>query len=100
MVGASLALTEGLIMSAVTFSSRHVWPLAFTGEPEVVDLVARMLPYMAVLTIMDSCQGVLSGTLLSFKPVIKSRLAIVYSWIPMTERFSSHGWIPITGAHE
>lgn len=61
VVALSLGLTEGLIMSGVTFSSRHVWPRAFTNEAEVVEYVARVIPYLSVLTIMDSFQAVLSG---------------------------------------
>ncbi|CAM6127106.1 unnamed protein product [Calypogeia fissa] len=61
VVALSLGLTEGFIMATVVFLLRYVWPRAFTNEAEVVDYVAGVIPYLSVLAVMDSVQGVLSG---------------------------------------
>ncbi|CAM6093504.1 unnamed protein product [Calypogeia fissa] len=60
-VGFSLGVGQGLIVSSIAFAARHVWAYAFTSEPEVVDYVAKIMPFLSVLTILDSCQTVLSG---------------------------------------
>lgn len=61
VVGFSLGVGEGLIMATIAFAARHVWAYTFTSEPEVVDYVAEIMPFLALLTILDSSQSVLSG---------------------------------------
>lgn len=60
-VGFSLGVGEGVVMAGIAFAARHTWAYAFTSELEVVDYAAEIMPFLAALTILDSCQSVLSG---------------------------------------
>ncbi|KND02745.1 MATE efflux family protein [Spizellomyces punctatus DAOM BR117] len=62
---AFLAATMGTIMLITLMLSRTTLPLLFSSSPEVVDLVARVLPYVALFQIADglanACGGALRG---------------------------------------
>jgi MATE family multidrug resistance protein len=60
-IAVSLGTLEGILMATLLFSIRHQWGKAFSNEPEVIDYVARCIPVLVAMQIMDSIQGVLSG---------------------------------------
>ncbi|KAK1610426.1 hypothetical protein QYE76_034099 [Lolium multiflorum] len=55
------AISEGLIMSVLLVSVRHIWGHAYSDEEEVVAYVAKMLMLIAVSNFFDGIQSVLSG---------------------------------------
>jgi MATE family multidrug resistance protein len=61
MVAVSIGVLEGWLIATLLFSSRHVWGKAYSNEREVIDYVARCVPLLTVVHVMDSIQGVLSG---------------------------------------
>ncbi|KAL2622616.1 hypothetical protein R1flu_002821 [Riccia fluitans] len=60
-VTVSAALIEGVTISLLFISLRNVFPLIFTSDPGVVNYVSSMAPFMAIVAILDSYQGILSG---------------------------------------
>lgn len=60
-VGVAMALTEGIFMATVLYAGRHVWGWAYTSQREVTEYVARCIPALAILVVMDAIQAVLSG---------------------------------------
>ncbi|XP_024401171.1 protein DETOXIFICATION 16 [Physcomitrium patens] len=61
VIAVTMGVTEGLLMGTILYTGRNVWGIAFTNEPEVIEYVARCVPLLAFMHIMDSIQGVLSG---------------------------------------
>ncbi|XP_024387711.1 protein DETOXIFICATION 16 isoform X2 [Physcomitrium patens] len=57
----SLSATQALVISSVLLSLRHQWAWLFSGDAEVVDSVAEILPFVACIALLDGIQGVLSG---------------------------------------
>ncbi|XP_048136338.1 protein DETOXIFICATION 12-like isoform X2 [Rhodamnia argentea] len=57
-----IAVIETSIVSSVLFATRKVFGYAFSNEKEVVDYVTKMAPLVCLSVIIDSFQGVLSGT--------------------------------------
>ncbi|XVE84899.1 hypothetical protein DITRI_Ditri17bG0048600 [Diplodiscus trichospermus] len=57
----SIAVLESVTVSAILFSSRHVFGYVFSNDKEVVDYVTNMAPLLSVSVILDSLQVVLSG---------------------------------------
>lgn len=57
-----LALIEGLLLGSVMIIVRDVWGYAYSNEEEVAKYVSIMMPLLALSTIMDAMQCVLSGT--------------------------------------
>ncbi|XP_047074014.1 protein DETOXIFICATION 16-like [Lolium rigidum] len=55
------AASEGLIMSLLLVSVRHIWGYTYSDEEEVVAYVAKMLLLIAVSNFFDGIQSVLSG---------------------------------------
>lgn len=60
-IAVSMGLTEGIVMAIVMYSGRNLWGKAYTQEQEVVQYVAECIPLLALIHLMDSIQGVLSG---------------------------------------
>jgi len=60
-VAVSIGLTEGLLIATTLYSLRSLWGKAFTQEQEIIDYVAGCIPLLAIMHLMDSTQGVLSG---------------------------------------
>lgn len=60
-VGVAMALTEGIVMATILYTGRHVWGWAYTSQQEVTEYVARCIPALAILVVMDAIQSVLSG---------------------------------------
>jgi len=61
VIAVSFGLVEGFLMATLLFSVRHQWGKVFSNEGEVIDYVARCIPLLTTMQIMDSIQGVLSG---------------------------------------
>ncbi|XP_024368330.1 protein DETOXIFICATION 17 [Physcomitrium patens] len=61
LIAVGMGLTEGLLMATIMYFARYIWGTAFTFEEEVIQYVARCIPLLAFMHIMDSLQGVLSG---------------------------------------
>jgi MATE family multidrug resistance protein len=55
------AASEGLIMSLLLVSVRHIWGYTYSDEEEVVAYVGKMLLLIAVSNFFDGIQSVLSG---------------------------------------
>jgi len=60
-VAVSIGLTEGLFIATSLYALRNYWGKAFTQEQEIIDYVAVCIPLLAIMHLMDSIQGVLSG---------------------------------------
>ncbi|XP_057478008.1 protein DETOXIFICATION 12-like [Actinidia eriantha] len=60
--GTRVVITETTIVSATLFACRRVFGYTFRNEKEVVDYVTAMAPLVCLSVIMDSLQGVLSGS--------------------------------------
>lgn len=60
-IAVSMGLTEGIFMATVMYTGRFLWGKAYTHEQEVIDYVAQCTPLLAIMHLMDSIQGVLSG---------------------------------------
>lgn len=61
-----LAVTEGVLVSLILVSVRHVWGYLFTNEEEVVSYMSKVMPVLALSNFMDGIQGVLSGKSFNF----------------------------------
>lgn len=61
VVAVSIGLTEGFLIATSLYNLRRLWGKAFTDEQEIIDYVAVCLPLLAIMHLMDSIQGVLSG---------------------------------------
>ncbi|KAL2654054.1 hypothetical protein R1flu_022182 [Riccia fluitans] len=57
----SVALVEGFTAAILLLSLRNIFPYLFSSEPVVVSYVSSMVPFLAVIAVMDCCQGTLSG---------------------------------------
>jgi MATE family multidrug resistance protein len=60
---AFFAVSEGLVMSVLLVSVRHIWGRTFSDEEEVVAYVAKMVLLIAVTNFLDGIQSVLSGNI-------------------------------------
>lgn len=58
-----LAVAEAVLVSGSLFVSRHIFGYVFSNDKEVVDYVMDMAPLVCLSVIMDSLQGVLSGSI-------------------------------------
>ncbi|KAG0568985.1 hypothetical protein KC19_6G056800 [Ceratodon purpureus] len=61
VIAVSIGVSEGLVMATILYFGRNLWGKAFTQEQEVIEYVARSIPLLAIMHIMDATQGVLSG---------------------------------------
>ena len=57
-----LAVAETTIVTTTLFCCRHVFGYLFSNEEEVIDYVRTMAPLVCLSVILDSLQGVLSGS--------------------------------------
>ncbi|KAG0592391.1 hypothetical protein KC19_1G248300 [Ceratodon purpureus] len=57
----SLSAVQALLISSILLSLRHKWGWLFSGDAEVVDMVAQIMPFLAFIALLDGIQGVLSG---------------------------------------
>ncbi|CAI0413976.1 unnamed protein product [Linum tenue] len=62
VVAVSIAVVEASIVSIALFCARHVVGYAFSSDPQVVSHMSTLIPLICVFVVMDSLQGVLSGT--------------------------------------
>ncbi|KAJ7555243.1 hypothetical protein O6H91_05G028100 [Diphasiastrum complanatum] len=62
-VALSISLVQACAISTSILLVRKVWGYIFSSEQQVVQYVARLLPFLAVSTMMDGMQGILSGVL-------------------------------------
>ncbi|KAL4584887.1 hypothetical protein LXL04_009497 [Taraxacum kok-saghyz] len=60
-VALSLVVTEVLIIGLLLVVAGGVWAKLYTDEAEVVSYMSVLMPVLAVSTVMDGIQGVLSG---------------------------------------
>lgn len=58
-----IGVIEGVVVSIVEFSCRHVLGEAYSNNKQVVEYVADMTPLIFISIFMESLQGVLSGLL-------------------------------------
>ncbi|KAG9313749.1 MATE efflux family protein [Chiua virens] len=58
-----LAFTLALFLSSLLLVCRETWGYLFNSDPEVVALVAAVLPLVALVHIPDDCGAVVSGIL-------------------------------------
>ncbi|KAJ4808160.1 Protein DETOXIFICATION [Rhynchospora pubera] len=56
-----LAITGAIIIGIILILIRNIWGYAYSNEEEVVKYVAIMLPILAIWSMLDSIQNVLSG---------------------------------------
>jgi MATE family multidrug resistance protein len=56
------AISEGLVMAMILISVRHVWGHVYSDQEEVVTYVAKMVLLIAVSSLLDGIQSILSGT--------------------------------------
>lgn len=61
-VSVGFGMFEGAFVATLLLSVRNSWGWVFTNELEVVQYVARVIPLLAFLAVMDAVQGVLTGT--------------------------------------
>lgn len=57
----SLSAVQAIIISSILLALRHKWGWLFSGDAEVVDQVAQIMPFIACVALLDGIQGVLSG---------------------------------------
>eukprot|EP00252_Welwitschia_mirabilis_P021365 TRINITY_DN5471_c0_g2_i1.p1 TRINITY_DN5471_c0_g2~~TRINITY_DN5471_c0_g2_i1.p1 ORF type:complete len:408 (+),score=57.52 TRINITY_DN5471_c0_g2_i1:1108-2331(+) len=57
-----IAGTETLIRGIIIFSLRNIWGHAFSKEEDVIQYTATLMPILALSSMLDGIQGVLSGT--------------------------------------
>lgn len=74
----SLSATQALVISSVLLSLRHQWAWLFSGDAEVVDSVAEILPFVACIALLDGIQGVLSGMLCVYDCVCVCVISFVF----------------------
>ncbi|KAK1606004.1 hypothetical protein QYE76_029677 [Lolium multiflorum] len=55
------AISEGLVMAMILISVRHVWGHVYSDQEEVVTYVAKMVLLIAVSSLLDGIQSILSG---------------------------------------
>jgi len=70
-------LVHGMVMATLIYSLRHTWGWAFTNDYEVVQHVARIAPYLAILALLYALGAILSG--LSSNPQTQFKKAIPVS---------------------
>ncbi|CAN1240145.1 Protein DETOXIFICATION 12 [Linum grandiflorum] len=58
----SIGVAEALLVSITLYACRHAFGYSFSNDKEVIDYVTRMAPLICLSVIMDSLQGVLSGS--------------------------------------
>lgn len=56
-----LSAAQALVVSSILLSFRHRWGWLFSGDAEVVEAVADIMPFIACVALLDGIQGVLSG---------------------------------------
>ncbi|GAV86933.1 MatE domain-containing protein [Cephalotus follicularis] len=56
-----IAITEGIVLGSVLILIRNIWGYAYTGELQVVNYIAAMMPILATSNFLDGLQCVLSG---------------------------------------
>jgi len=59
---ATMSISEGLVVAAITILVRHVWGRLYSDEDEVVNYVAKLMLLLAISDFLDGFQCVLSGT--------------------------------------
>ncbi|KAL3686055.1 hypothetical protein R1sor_004077 [Riccia sorocarpa] len=57
----TLTMIEGSILSTLLISIRNAFPYLFSSDPEIVNYVSSMVPFLATVSILDACNGTLSG---------------------------------------
>jgi len=58
-----MALALSLVFSAMFMGFRHKWAYLFNEDPEVVELVASILPLVALFQVFDGVSAVSGGVL-------------------------------------
>jgi len=58
-----LSAAQALVVSSILLLLRHRWGWLFSGDAEVVETVAGIMPFIDCVAILDGIQGVLSGRL-------------------------------------
>lgn len=58
-----VTVAETLIVSSTLLACRNVFGYLYSNEKEVIDYVTSMTPLICLSVLMDSIQGVLSGTI-------------------------------------
>jgi MATE family multidrug resistance protein len=56
-----LSAAQAMVVSSILMALRHHWGWLFSGDAEVVDTVASIMPFIACVALLDGIQGVLSG---------------------------------------
>ncbi|KAI9179182.1 ethionine resistance protein [Blastocladiella emersonii ATCC 22665] len=62
-VSVGIGMVTSFAIAAVLFGLRFILPYAFTSEPEVVDLVASVLPIVALFQLPDAAVCIVNGIL-------------------------------------
>ncbi|CAN1174515.1 Protein DETOXIFICATION 14 [Linum perenne] len=62
VVAVFVAVVESSIVSIALFFARDVVGYAYSNDPQVVRQISTIIPLICVFIVMDSLQGVLSGT--------------------------------------
>ncbi|CAN0908663.1 Protein DETOXIFICATION 14 [Linum grandiflorum] len=62
VVAVFVAVVESSIVSIALFFARDVVGYAYSNDPQVVKHISTIIPLICVFVVMDSLQGVLSGT--------------------------------------
>jgi len=58
----SLAVMDALMVSMSLLAGRHVFGHVFSSDKKTIEYVAKMAPLVSISIILDSLQGVLSGS--------------------------------------
>ncbi|KAF8553983.1 MATE efflux family protein [Imleria badia] len=56
-----MAIVVGCVFSAILLVFRHQWSYIFNSDPEVVSLVASILPIVALYQVFDASAGITGG---------------------------------------
>ncbi|GAA6030860.1 hypothetical protein JCM8097_008911 [Rhodosporidiobolus ruineniae] len=66
-VASQVVIAAAIVISAVNsillILLRNTWGRLFTSEPEIIDIVARVLPLLAAFQVFDSLSGAMGGVL-------------------------------------
>ncbi|XP_039122930.1 protein DETOXIFICATION 16-like [Dioscorea cayenensis subsp. rotundata] len=62
IVGGIIAILQGVVVGSTLILGRHVWGKLFSNEKDVVNYVAKMMPFLALSNFIDATQSVLTGT--------------------------------------
>lgn len=61
IVGGIIAILQGVVVGSTLILGRHVWGKLFSNEKDVVNYVAKMMPFLAISNFIDATQSVLTG---------------------------------------